>query len=236
MDIADLALMSIRVETDFTIDARGRLVASNEPHVGSRRPAPQLFLGLTRDGHLVRFGATVPDALAQDLAAFLEHVLIPGELTLPPATASTIRAMLERHAAVTLESSGPAYRFPAMPAPDGDVVQLTRENRALARETYPWLEDELPAWQPCFAAVEGGRAVAACFTARLGPAAAEAGVYTIEGCRQRGYAAAVTSAWGQEIHASGLIPLYSANWTNEASRGVARRLGLIPFGTDASWT
>ena len=231
----DRALMGIYADTCFTYDARGRMLRTNEPLEEARRLAPRLFLGRTMAGHVVRFGAAVPDALARRLEAIIDGQPPVGALHAPPAVLAAVRETLARHASITTESGGPAYRFPASIARPGEAVQLTGANRALARDTYPWLYDEIADWQPCFAVVRDGAAVSVCFSSRIGAEAAEAGVETLPTFRGRGYAATVTAAWGATVREAGRIPLYSTAWENLASQGVARRVGLIMFGADMTW-
>ena len=113
---------------------------------------------------------------------------------------------------------------------------MTDENAGLVQETLPDLFRVLAARQPCFAVVQDGVAVSVCFSSRVGRQAAEAGVETLPDFRGRAYATAVTAAWGAAVRERGLIPLYSTSWDNLASQGVARRVGLIMFGADLSWT
>jgi predicted GNAT family acetyltransferase len=114
------------------------------------------------------------------------------------------------------------------------VVQIGTGDDRIVRDSFPWVTEA--GWQPCFAVVRDGAAVSVCFSARTGARAAAAGVETRPEFRGRGYAAAVTAAWGAAIQAKGLIPFYSTTWKNQASQGVARRLGLTMFGADWQWT
>jgi RimJ/RimL family protein N-acetyltransferase len=224
--------MSIRADTLFTYDRLGRMLRTNEPDA---HPAPRLFLGRTLGGHVVRFGATMPAAVARLLAAILEREPPAGALTDAPAARNPLRDVLERHAPIAREQGGPAYRFPESLPPPADVVQVTDANIEIVRDTYPWLCRGVAGWAPCFAVVRDGAAVSVCFSARIGTQACEAGVETLPDFRGRGYAQAVTAAWGAAIRRSGRIPLYSTSWENLASQGVAQRGGLVRFGADSTW-
>jgi hypothetical protein len=231
----DRDLMRLHADTLFTYDPRGRMLRTNEPRAAERRPAPRLFLGRTTAGSIVRFGAAASDTLSRRLEDIIDRLPPVGALTAPPTDVAAVREALACHAPITGAGQGPAYHFPAAIMPAGEAVQLTDANVTVARDTYPWLLTELADWGPCFAVVRDGAAVAVCFSARVGAAAAEAGVDTLPAFRGRGYATAVTAAWGAAIRATGRIPLYSTAWDNLASRGVARRVGLITFGADATW-
>jgi len=224
--------MAIQAATLFRFDERGRIVGSNEPN-GTF--APRLFLGRTKDGHVARFGATVPDSLVQRLEEIIDREPSVADLSPEPVSMDELREVLSQHAPVSREAGGPAYRFPESIAIPGNVVQLTDANCDFVRDAFTWLYDDLPGWAPGIAVVADGVAVSVCYSSRNGVDAAEAGVDTLPDYRGRGYAPAVTAAWGSAIRASGRIPLYSTGWDNLASQAVARRLGLIMYGVDMSW-
>jgi predicted GNAT family acetyltransferase len=60
----------------------------------------------------------------------------------------------------------------------------------------------------------------------------EGGVETLPSHRGRGLAAEVVAAWAAAVRADGRIPLYSTSFGNRASQAVARKPGLIRYGTD----
>lgn len=81
-------------------------------------------------------------------------------------------------------------------------------------------------WAPWYVALEDGQIAAMAFAARLGPAAAEIGVYTFPAWRGRGLAAAVTAAWSAHPDLAGRDLFYSTHTSNLSSQRVAARLGL----------
>ena len=228
----DRALMEIRADVLFAYDALGRMVGTNEP---DRRPAPRLWVGRTPGGHVVRFGAGVPDDTARELAAIVERGPAGDGLAVPAELRAALGEVLARHGSIKEEGGGPAYRFPETIVEPGGAVEVTDENLAVVRETHPWLYRDLATFGPCWAVLEDGVAASICISSRIGARALEAGLFTVPEYRGRGYAVAVTAAWGASVRASGRIPLYSTTWENVASQAVARRLGLETFGTDASW-
>jgi len=248
----ELDLMRVRADTLFAHNAAGRMIASNEP---SGRPAPRLFLERTTGGYVFRFGEAVSDRLAEELSARIARLPLPGDPCAPVPEDAALRVALEREAPVVREGGGPAYRFPALapgtpftrgtPGPTGataiaalsdDLAAVDEGNAWLLRWTFPGLDGEIGARQPCFAVVQDGAAVSVCFSSRVGTRATEAGLETLPHFRGRGFAVAVTAAWGAAVSRANLIPLYSTSWDNLASQAVARRLGLVLFGADASWS
>jgi hypothetical protein len=228
----DRGLMALRADVLFAYDARGRMVRSNEPE---GTPAPRLFLGYAEEGYILRFGEAVSDGVIRRLEEIVKWELPADCQRLPSVLRRQVREVLEQDGPVTEEGGGPVYRFPEVLPDSTEAVQVTDHNLAVVRETFPWLLTELAEWWPCFAVVREGAAVSVCFSSRIGEEACEAGVETLPAFRGHGLAAAVTAAWGAAIRETGRIPLYSTAWDNLASQGVARRLGLITVGADATW-
>jgi predicted GNAT family acetyltransferase len=79
---------------------------------------------------------------------------------------------------------------------------------------------------------ERGEVVAVCHSSRSTLVGAEAGVETAPAYRGRGLAGEVVLAWATAVRVEGRLPLYSTDWSNLASRAVARKLGLAMYGED----
>jgi predicted GNAT family acetyltransferase len=234
--MTDLDRMQLHIDSSFTFDARGRMLLSNEPRLSSRTPAPRAVLGQTPDGNVLRIGASVPDDVERQLEEIVASLPPLHDLQSPPPPLPALRDVLEQHAPVTAEYGGPNYHFPDPIPALGDAVQITRATVERARDTYPWLLDALEDWWPCFGVIRDGAIASVCFSSRVADRAEAAGVDTHPAYRQRGYAAAVTAAWGAAIRASGKVPFYSTSWDNVGSQGVARRVGLLLHGATTSWT
>lgn len=118
---------------------------------------------------------------------------------------------------------------------DGTIWLVGDELMRLA-EGFPQLAEACREREPCAVVLEEGRVVSACYaaTAPSPSGAVEAGVDTVVERRGLGLAAPLVVAWAREVRRRGGIPLYSTAWENRASRALARKLELIPFGGDLS--
>ena len=79
-------------------------------------------------------------------------------------------------------------------------------------------------------AIDDGRVVAICHSARLTDRGAEAGLWTAVEYRGRGLGAAVTAAWSTLFDRSERHLFYSTSADNLSSQNVARRLALRRIG------
>jgi GNAT superfamily N-acetyltransferase len=224
--------MRVRANTLFICDARGRILESNDPE---KLPAPRLFLGQTANGHVLRFNAAMPDAEVDRIEYIGTRHFNDEELLIPSGCLINIREELELSGSISVETGGLCYRFPDSIAIGEETIEITRSNIEVVKETFRWLYDDLASWQPCCAVIRDGAAVSVCFSSRIGLQAVEAGLFTIPEYRGHGYGTIATAAWGDVVRTTRRIPVYSTSWENVASQGVARRAGLIMFGTDATW-
>ena len=228
---SNMELMKIQVEVLFTQDENGCLQYINEP-IGDTKIAPRFFFGNTNEGSICRFRHDLPDNVVTQLKKVAATKPMPMNSQKIPSIHGQFKEILQSHALIERVWIGPAYRFPEQIAPPTNVVRLSRANADLLKGDFAEMVSELNNSQPCLAVVEDSQTVSICRSVRLSSRAHEAGVDTLTGYRRRGYATSVVAAWALAVRALNRIPLYSTSWDNVASQGVARRLGLVPYGVD----
>lgn len=222
--------MRLHVEAEFTHDAAGDLVATNEP---AAAPAPRFFLGQTAQGVVVRFRRDVPSGRRRALESALEEqTLSPAQLD-QPLDPTPFEHILSEDAPIQHASVGLAYRFPrSLAHTPGTRLLSDATNAALLHSLLSAWAPDITLSAPLLAFIVDGKAVAVCGSVRITPQAHEAGLETAAPFRRLGFGKAVVAAWSSAVRALGSEPVYSTTWQNDASRAVARSLGLMPVGRD----
>ncbi len=222
------------VETCFVLNADGRILSTREP---SRARGPLFFLARGAGARAWAVRSDVSRKVAHELDRIAADEPPTSDFRAPPRNVDHylgVLAKLGGSARSTIQSAGPAFAFPDSVPEAVNVVEIDDES-LLAPPFSGWVRGEIKAGRsPALAVLENNRAVSVCFCARRSATAAEAGVETTESHRRRGLGASVTAAWARAIRAGGRMPSYSTVWTNEASLGIARKLGLIPYAS--SWS
>ena len=196
-------LLRIQVATLLRLNRLGRIVP----------PGPRVFVGACAGARLVRVREDVPELVARTWLSCADE---------------TLRERVGAHAPVMNEYRGPAFVLPPLAPSDPQTVVVTPSTP---------IHPELVArgWQPVETApyvgvIRDGVAVALCYSARSGPEAAEAGVETAESYRGRGLVEHAVRSWAGAVQATGRHAFYSTQWSNDASRRVAAKLGAVEFG------
>jgi hypothetical protein len=228
---SDLDFALMQAEALFVHDPDGRLLRINEPD--PEGPAPRFFLARTAAGNIWRTRYDLPADLAAGLERLAADEPVLSDPQGPPRYLDEYSALLRQHAPLTNTDAGPAYYLPVLDPPRGTVT-ITPGNAALLQMYYPYTLSSLAERAPIVVFVVEGTAVAACYSARTTARVAEAGVYTAEAHRGRGYATEVVRGWAAEVRASGRLPLYSTSWENWASQAVAAKLGAVQYAADFS--
>lgn len=227
---SDLDIMERHVQALFTHDDGGRLCLVNEPDGAE---APRFFLGRTAEGNIRRFRFDLPQNFVEQLEALCLEEPATGDLRQEPAHFSEYLRLFETHSPVQKISMGPAYIFPdKIKRQPRKAVIVTSENLdVLSAGLEEWIPD-VPYRRPFLAILHEGRAVSVCCSVRITSESHEAGVETLEAFRGNGLAADVTVQWANEVRKMGAMPLYSTSWENAASQSVAKKMGLVQYGTD----
>lgn len=214
------------LDLGFVLASEHRIVTTREPVA---QPAPSFVLVRDATSRTWAVGAHVTPDLAAALDALATDESPAADPTLAPHHEARYRELLGDK--VTF---GPNFRFPDRLDEPAHPIAVIDDEEPLAHHFRGWVRGEIAAGcAPVMAIVIDGKPVSVCFSARSSPTAAAAGVETAAPFRGRGYAAAVTAAWGRAIRASGRTPFYGTWWTNAASLANARKVGLIAYGS--SW-
>lgn len=219
----------LHLQTCFVLNEDGRILSTCEP-AGAPGPYFALVRGSAACAWAVR--ADVPSNVARELEFIARDEPPALDFRAPPVHAQRYLNALSSIADVS-QTLGPAYSFPETLGTHTEAVLIERES-LLDRNFRGWVPGEIAAGRsPMMGIIRNGFAVSVCFSARRTDSAAEAGLETAESYRRSGLGAGVTAAWARAVRASGRVPLYSTSWDNEASLGVARKLGLIAYAS--SW-
>jgi len=229
----DHELMDVQVETLFRRDPDGRLMSANEEHAP---PAPRFFLGRMRHANVWLSRHDLPADIARELDCLGRREPVAADfLGVRPVMYDAARTVLQARAPIVAEYFGASYVFPPGMGLAPGVVAVSPAQASVLRGPMERFAGHLHADQPCVAIVEGGVALSVAYTWRWTERAAAVGVYTLEGYRGRGYAAAVAAAWGCAVRRTGRLALYGHAWDNAASRAVTRRLGLHLIGDEINF-
>lgn len=233
MDRSPLALASLHLDLLYERNEAGLLLRSRDPTVAS----PRFHLVRTTSGNRWLLSAALPERQRTELQDALTFEPVIGDLdrmeACPPAL-DRVRSLWTGDDSPLQEHRGPAFLFRDVLASARQTAELLREPRdARTVPELAWVREATPAQHPLSVSRNSrGDVVAVCHSARSTAEAAEAGVETARNYRGRGLAGAVALCWAAAVQAEGRLPLYSTQWANQASRAVARKLGLFIYGED----
>jgi RimJ/RimL family protein N-acetyltransferase len=221
------SLLRLERETLWVTDDKGRLMRAR---TAEHRPAPLLAVARA-GGHL--WWATACE-VNDDQLRDIEMVLVDEDTQATAATGwrpSTSRLLLDvlgDRADSDREERGPSFVLADVPEPVAAIECLTstQVDRDELRGLMPE-DDRRNLAEPWAVAVSDGRIAAVCVTARSAPASVEAGVWTYEPFRRRGFGAAAVASWSELV--SERVVFYSATFDNVASQRIARSLGFRPL-------
>jgi GNAT superfamily N-acetyltransferase len=218
----DQALLSELAETMFTSDERGRLTGH----------APHLHLLRTHESLICRCHADLADAVADAVDNIAKRPRgRPREWAREYADYARVLSSVGPLKALR---AGLLYSFPAQLGSGYATVSIGQDNAELLLGGLDEWRPDVAAGLPMMAILADGRAVSICASVNASSSAHCAGVETLPAYRGRGFATQAVAEWAKAVNAAGAAPFYGAAFDNEASQGVAKRLGLSLIGSEFS--
>lgn len=226
------ALADLHLDLLYETDERGLILRSRDHDV----VVPLVHLVRTPDGNRWLMAALLTDRERSLIHDTLAHEPVVHNIDAMETQPPLLRGLRELLGEQLREYRGPAFAFPnALAVSDVATKLLVEQADAATVPELAWIRSTGAQHQPlCIARNEASEIVAVCHSARSTARAAEAGVETATDYRRRGLASAVVAGWATAVRLEERLPVYSTWWGNTASRALARRLGLLPFGEDVS--
>jgi hypothetical protein len=232
-NLTRLALAEMHLDLLYHRDGAGLLLRSRDPDVAT----PFFHLIRTTEGNRWLLSSALSEEQRRELGEVLASEPVIGDLSQMesrPPVLHGVPALLAAERPTAVDECGPAFLFPDRLVAETTIATIVREPGDIRPvPELAWIRDVGSSAQPlAVARNSAGEVVAVCHSARATRDAAEAGVETARNYRGRGLAGAVVLAWAAAVQAEGRLPVYSTQWTNQASRAVARKLRLVMFGED----
>jgi len=229
----DLQLLDLEAKTLWVTDGSGRLLRERREDI---HRVPHLVIARVRESQFALTGAHLPPSVSHAARAMVARETGPFAPDCEPACLAECAHMLETVLGPVVRRAGPSYLV-------ADAEPKATDRRVWTSATGPPMRVKAPpGWEdvewgalldgglgPWALSIEQARVVALCHSSRLTDRAAEAGVWTDPAFRGRGYAAAVTAAWGSLFDPRTTL-FYSTGSENRSSQRVAQRLGLRSIG------
>ncbi len=236
----DHDLLALEASVLFVMSDSGRVVCENS---SDRSAAPRLSLAGCASLNIVRVRDDVDEKTSQAIEslAATEPALREPEST--PVHIDEYVELLAAEAPVEDFGSGLIWTFPERLAYEHSATLVASDTAEGYRLLARLAEEGMPAalvaagfvdigefWAPWCVALDGDEIASIAFAARLEPAAAETGVFTVPAYRGRGFAAAATAGWARLPALRERTLFYSTSRANLSSQRVTQRLGLRFMG------
>jgi hypothetical protein len=220
----DADIVSTRLSLLYKRDHAGFLLESNEPF-GPGESAPLVHIILCRDTVVVGFQAGIDKNLLKRFEQAFS-TLTPLNNLNDRSIDTAVSALVQEIPTLNSLYSGPVYEIIKLTTQSSRTLRVNSSNKKLLITHYPETANGIEFMQPCRAITVDHQAVSICRTVRIHEMYREAGADTVAVYRKHGYGTDVVAAWASDVLEMGLFPLYSTNWNNQGSMGIARKLNM----------
>lgn len=231
MEFNVLQLLLYQDEALFIHDKNNKLLGINEPE--PENLPPRFFLSRCLEGNLWRYRSDLPNDLIVELEKIVKKEPILQKLNDEPIYKNQYEDLLNQYSPISKIESGLSFYIPKQNF-ESIANAITPTNKNVLKINFPWTFKEYKDRSPIEAIIKDNVAVSVCCCARNTIKVAEAGVFTMEDYRGKGYAVETVKNWAKEIYQLNKVPLYSTSTTNKASQAVAKHLNSIQYGVNYS--